>query len=168
MVLQSTSGNEFAGSRLETSTKTSAKAGKEAFGKRDVAVTAYLFDSRLQSLKFDSDHVGLNFRNIAFHLNTVIHILGGYDYHIYKERWSAGFQTDKEWGTDFSYSLSYKQKDEIGDARTNWELNRHFQFALLAKAYYATGEEKYAKELEGLFLDWNKKILFSMVFLGLV
>lgn len=31
MVLQSTSGNEFAGSRLETSTKTSAKAGKEAF-----------------------------------------------------------------------------------------------------------------------------------------
>lgn len=130
---------------------------KKLFGKRDVAVTAYLFDSRLQSLKFNPDHVGLNFTNIAFHLNTDIHILGGYDYHIYKERWSAGFQTDKEWGTDFSYSLSYKQKDEIGDARTNWELNRHFQFALLAKAYYATGEEKYAKELEGLFLDWNKK-----------
>ena len=130
---------------------------KKLFGKRDVAVTAYLFDSRLQSLKFDADHVGLNFRNIAFHLKTDIHIIGGYDYHIYKERWSAGFQTDKEWGTDFSYSLSYKQKDEIGDARTNWELNRHFQFALLAKAYYATGEEIYAKELEGLFLDWNKK-----------
>ena len=36
---------------------------KKLFGKRDVAVTAYLFDSRLQSLKFDSDHVGLNFRN---------------------------------------------------------------------------------------------------------
>ena len=59
---------------------------KKLFGKRDVAVTAYLFDSRLQSQKFDSDHVGLNFRNIAFHLNTDIHILGGYDYHIYKER----------------------------------------------------------------------------------
>ena len=130
---------------------------KKLYGKRDVAVTAYLFDGRLQSLRFDPDCVGLNFKNIAFHLNTDIHILGGYDYHRYKERWSAGFQTDKEWGADFSYSLSYKQKDEIGDARTNWELNRHFQFALLAKAYYATGEEKYAKELEGLFLDWNKK-----------
>lgn len=78
---------------------------KKLFGKRDVAVTAYLFDSRLQSLKFDSDHVGLNFRNIAFHLNTVIHILGGYDYHIYKERWSAGFQTDKEWGDGFQLFL---------------------------------------------------------------
>ena len=31
MVLQSTSGYELAGSRLETSTKMSARAGKEAF-----------------------------------------------------------------------------------------------------------------------------------------
>ncbi len=98
MVLQSTSGNEFAGSRLRLQQKHLQGQEKKLFGKRDVAVTAYLFDSRLQSLKFDPDHVGLNFRNIAFHLNTVIHILGGYDYHIYKERWIAGFQTDKEWG----------------------------------------------------------------------
>ncbi len=133
---------------------------KKEFGKREVAVTAYLFDSRLQSLRFNSDKIGLNFKNVAFHLNTYIHLLGGYDYGMYKDRWSAGFQTDREWGNEFSYSLSYKQRDEIGDARTNWELNRHFQFALLAKAYYATGEERYADELEKLFADWNEKNSF--------
>ena len=83
--------------------------------------------------------------------------MGGYEYNRYKEKWNAGFQTEREWGQNFSNSLSYKQRDEVGDARTNWELNRHFQFALLAKAYYATGERKYAEELERLFLDWNRK-----------
>lgn len=130
---------------------------RKIYGKRDVTVTACLFDSRLQLLKFNPDRVGLNFENNAFHLNTGIHLLGGYEYNRYKERWNAGFQTEREWGQDFSYSLSYKQRDEVGDARTNWELNRHFQFALLAKAYYATGERKYAEELERLFLDWNRK-----------
>lgn len=130
---------------------------KRLFGKRDVAVTACLFDSRLQPLQFNPDRIGLNFENVAFHLNTHIHLLGGYDYEKYKDRWSAGFQTDHEWGNGFSYSLGYKQKDEIGDARTNWELNRHFQFALLAKAYYATGEKAYAEELERLFADWNER-----------
>lgn len=133
---------------------------KKLLGKRDVAVTAYLFDSRLQSLQFNPDRIGLNFENVAFHQNTAIHILGGYDYEMYKDRWSAGFQTDREWGNEFSYSLSYKQKDDIGDARTNWELNRHFQFALLAKAYYATGDKKYAEKLERLFTDWNANNTF--------
>ncbi len=133
---------------------------KKLLGKRDVAVTAYLFDSRLQSLRFNPDKIGLNFENVAFHQNTAIHILGGYDYEMYKDRWSAGFQTDREWGNEFSYSLSYKQKDDIGDARTNWELNRHFQFALLAKAYYATGDKKYAEKLERLFADWNANNTF--------
>ena len=130
---------------------------KRLFGKRDVAVTACLFDGRLQPLRFDPGRVGLNFKNTAFHLNTHIHLPGGYDYEKYKDRWNAGFQTDKEWGRGFSYSFNYKQRDDIGDARTNWELNRHFQFALLAKAYYATGEEKYAEELERLFSGWNEK-----------
>lgn len=130
------------------------------FGKREVAVTAYLFDSRLQQLKFYSNHLGLNFENTTFHTQTAIHLLGGYDYELHKDKWSAGFQTPNDWGNEFSYSLSYKQRDEIGDARTNWELNRHFQFALLAKAYNATGDVSFAKELEYLFHDWNQHNAF--------
>lgn len=133
---------------------------KKKYGKRSVAVTACLFNSRLQQFKFYPDCLGLNFRNTVFHTYTTIHLLGGYDYNIYKEKWSAGFQTQNDWGNEFSYSLSYKQCDEIGDARTNWELNRHFQFTLLAKAYYATGEDSFVEELEHLFYDWNEHNAF--------
>lgn len=56
--------------------------------------------------------------------------------------------------------MNYKQRDDIGDARTNWELNRHFQFALLAKAYFVSGDRQYADSLEELFTDWNEKNSF--------
>lgn len=56
--------------------------------------------------------------------------------------------------------MEYKQRDDIGDARTNWELNRHFQFALLAKVYYVSGDKKVLLEFENLFNDWNQKTLF--------
>lgn len=119
-------------------------------------MTARVFDGNLQSLRFNPDKIGIDFKNADWQANTQVHLLGGYDYAKYKDRWRAGFQTEHEWGSGFSYSLDYKQCDGIGDARTNWELNRHFQFALLAKAYYATGEEQYAKELDWLFADWNR------------
>lgn len=86
-----------------------------------------------------------------------IPLLGGYSYEKYKKDWHAGFQTENQWPLTFSYDLSYKQKDEIGDARTNWELNRHFQFALLACNYYRSGEQKYLTELSDLFWDWNEQ-----------
>ncbi len=44
-----------------------------------------------------------------------------------------------------------------GDARTNWELNRHFQFALLAKNFYATSDLKYYRELQALFDSWRRE-----------
>lgn len=90
-------------------------------------------------------------------LKRTIRLLGGYDYERYRKDWHAGFQTEKHWPLTFSYDLSYKQKDEIGDARTNWELNRHFQFALLACNYYRSGEQKYLTELSDLFWDWNEQ-----------
>lgn len=130
---------------------------KNRFGKRDTAVTACLFDCGQEPLQFSLDRIGLNFGNDDFCTETHIHLLGGYDYNKYKQRWNSGFQTEREWGHEFCYTLSYKQRDDIGDARTNWELNRHFQFALLAKAYYATGEVWYAEDLERLFTDWNRK-----------
>ena len=86
-----------------------------------------------------------------------ISLLGNYVYAAYKKDWYAGFQTHPLGSQIFSYDLDYKQRDEIGDARTNWELNRHFQFAALAYHYDCTGEEKYLTELADLFDDWNKE-----------
>lgn len=130
---------------------------KKIFKKQSITVTATVFDKKLKCLIFSPDNIGLNFANAFYDLKQAIHLLGNYDYDDYKEKWHAGFQTHRDWDLDFSYSLNYKQRDDIGDARTNWELNRHFQFVLLAKAYYVTNERKYAEELEFLFQDWNRR-----------
>lgn len=130
---------------------------RSLYGSNERAVIGSLFDARLETLKFHPEALGINFSHKTFGTQTSIHLLGGYSYDAYKKRWNAGFQTENEWSNEFSYSLNYKQRDDIGDARTNWELNRHFQFALLAKAYYVTKDKKYLDDLKELFYDWNAK-----------
>jgi len=123
----------------------------------NTAVTNSIFNNKLDSLKINVERMHLNLINQKFDLNTSIPLLGGYDYERYKNQWNAGFQTQNTWPLEFSYFLEYKQRDDIGDARTNWELNRHFQFALLAKDYAASGAKKYLDELVNLFNDWNEQ-----------
>jgi len=130
---------------------------KKIFFPEPTPVTAKVFNKALEELDIDAKRMHLNINNSKFSLSTSISLLGNYDYEKNKNIWHAGFQTDNQWPKTFSYSLKYKQRDDIGDARTNWELNRHFQFALLAKAYAATGDKKYFDELEELFDDWNKE-----------
>ncbi|MBQ6815010.1 MAG: alginate lyase family protein [Lachnospiraceae bacterium] len=121
-----------------------------------MAVTDRVFNDKLANLQIDASRMHLNLKNGIYEEKESIPLLGGYDYDSYKKKWNAGFQTENQWPEVFSYSLQYKQRDDIGDARTNWELNRHFQFALLAKNYAATGKKEYIDELENLFTDWNK------------
>ncbi|MDD7317925.1 MAG: alginate lyase family protein [Prevotella sp.] len=112
-------------------------------------------------MKFNENCLGLNFDNVIYGNNTHIRLLGGYDYNTYKKKWHAGFQTPNEWERTFSYNIDYKQRDDVGDARTNWELNRHFQFGLLAKSVYVKCNsggcwKEDFDELASLFYDWNK------------
>lgn len=109
-----------------------------------------------EEVAFDADAVGLRFDCHHYATATDIELLGGFHYADYATRWHAGFQTGREWPRTFCYDLRYKQRDDIGDARTNWELNRHYQFALLAKAYYATGERSYLDKLTYYLNDWNE------------
>ena len=130
---------------------------KKLFFPEPTAVTVKVFNKALENLDINEKRMHLNIGNSIYSLSTAISLLGGYDYEKYKMNWHAGFQTERSWPKEFSYSLKYKQRDDIGDARTNWELNRHFQFALLAKTYTASGEKKYLDELYELFDDWNKE-----------
>ena len=139
------------------SQKSIEKREQAAFKGKNRQITSAVFRPALGGLKADAAGLRLNGGNTAFACNTAIRLLSGADYETFKKRWNAGFQTKMEWPDTFSYDLEYKQKDEIGDARTNWELNRHFQFALLAKDYAATGDAKYLNELQDLFADWNEK-----------
>ena len=137
--------------------KSIQKKERKRFKTQKSAVTTEVFNKKMGCLRISADRMHLNLKNSDFTLNTQIPLLGGFDYEQYKIRWNAGFQTNNKWPDEFSYSLEYKQRDDIGDARTNWELNRHFQFALLAKNYAASKDKKYLDELLELFDDWNKK-----------
>lgn len=82
--------------------------------------------------------------------DEAIRLPGGFRYEDYATDWHAGFNTPARWPLVPSYKLEYKQRDDIGDARINWELNRHRQFIRLA----ASGN---IPRLERLVDDWAEK-----------
>lgn len=146
------------------------KAERKTFGKQHRKLTEGVFCQEKEDLRFHVEKlpIAVYADNSGAEAapeqsakkteqNHCISLLGGYDYEKYRKDWHAGFQTANQWTLDFSYDLKYKQRDEIGDARTNWELNRHFQFALLACSYYQSGEERFLTEFKDLFTDWNQK-----------
>ncbi len=138
-------------------------AERKTFGKQHSMVTAGVFDPEKESLRFHEDRLPVaegsgpagKAGSVKGRMPGSITLLGGYTYADYKKDWHAGFQTRNRWPLVFSYDLPYKQRDEIGDARTNWELNRHMQFALLAWGYLQSGEAALLTELWELFQDWN-------------
>lgn len=84
-------------------------------------------------------------------------LIAGFSYHNNKNNWTYGFNANTNWPTIPSYILKYKNRDDIGDARINWQLNRHHQFTILAKNYYLTKNDKYLNELVLLLDDYNSK-----------
>ncbi len=133
------------------------KQEQKIYGIKQTPVTERVFCTKLGGLYLDATKLKLNLDNCWFTQNDSIRLFGVFDYERYRKDWHAGFQTENHWPLEFSYSLEYKQRDDIGDARTNWELNRHFQFAILAKDYIATGDKKFLNEFTELFTDWNEK-----------
>lgn len=81
-----------------------------------------------------------------------------------EKNWNKGFNTENSWPFEFSYSLFYKQNDDIGDARINWELNRHYHLTILSKNYYVTREKVYYDTLKDLFYNWadNNRFLIGI------
>lgn len=58
---------------------------------------------------------------------------------------------------DFGAKIDWHANPTSGEAQThlwNESLNRHFHFRTLARAYWDTGRERYAKEIADQILDW--------------
>lgn len=121
-----------------------------------VSIISEVFRKDLRQIRLQPQKLYLCYGNAVFSFDNDIDLLGGYDYHRYMTDWLAGFQTERRWPIEYSYSLNYKQRDDIGDARTNWELNRHHQFAVLAKLYYTTKDKNVLDKFKEQFYDWNK------------
>lgn len=137
------------------------KKEKKSVYSLHLPVTQIPLAKGLQGLKADANRIPLNTQNDNTSVFETLDIFGQFDYQLYKKKWNAGFQTESTWPEkDFSAGISIGQREDIGDIRTNWELNRHFQFSCLAKNYYLTGKKEYLDELVDLFEDWNKHNLF--------
>ena len=123
-----------------TSQKILQSQERKRYGGTPVSVGSEVFVSKMKMLEFDFRGLGLNFGNQQYGLNIEASLLKGPDYEM--------------WPMTFCYDLDYKQRDDLGDARTNWEKNRHFDWVLLAKAYYATQDENYFKQLSNKTRVW--------------
>jgi heparinase II/III-like protein len=55
------------------------------------------------------------------------------------------------------FNISYLDFDEVGDSKITWELNRHQHFVTLAKAYWLTGDDKFAREIFEQWTHWQKE-----------
>lgn len=115
----------------------------------------------LKSLHIDIEKLPINWENDKWTVFAGQDLFGVFEYSSFKNRWHAGFQTENSWSeNDFSPDIVVGQREDIGDIRTNWELNRHYQFASLAKSYFCTRDELFLHELKKLFSDWNSHNLF--------
>ena len=69
--------------------------------------------------------------------------------------WTCDPQSGKPFDQNFFTKVEIFNSEEIqADVKYVWELNRHQFFIELAKAYYLTGEEKYAEKFYALFESW--------------
>lgn len=126
--------------------------------KENLPVYEFELPDELKNLNAQVDRISINWNNEKFTVFKEQNLFGVYSYNKYKRAWDAGFQTENVWPTDqCSYDISISQREDIGDIRTNWELNRHYQFAGMAKSFYVTGDFSILKELQELFYDWNNK-----------
>ncbi len=119
---------------------------KKVFGSMQQNVGNDVFDGRYRNLSFNPAALGIYFENSHYGTETAIHLLKGPDY--------------RRWPKTFSYDLDYKQRDDLGDARTCWEKDRHFDWALLAKAYYVTRDERLFAELSEKVEEWCRDNAF--------
>ena len=134
------------------------KQERRQYYKENLPVYEFELPDELNNLNAQVDRISINWNNEKFTVFKEQNLFGVYSYNKYKRAWNAGFQTENVWPTDqCSYDISISQREDIGDIRTNWELNRHYQFAGMAKSFYVTGDSNVLKELKEFFYDWNEK-----------
>lgn len=134
------------------------KQERRKYYKENLPVYEFELPDELKNLNAQVNRISINWNNEKFTVFKEQNLFGVYSYNKYKRAWDAGFQTENVWPTDqCSYDISISQREDIGDIRTNWELNRHYQFVGMAKSFYVTGDFSILEELQELFYDWNNK-----------
>ncbi|MDA7857906.1 heparinase II/III family protein, partial [bacterium] len=71
--------------------------------------------------------------------------------------WHKDFKSNKVWQLKYYTKIDYMNLDEPSDVKVPWELSRFHHLVTLGKAYWYTGDEKYAEEFTRQIKDWIKK-----------
>jgi hypothetical protein len=68
--------------------------------------------------------------------------------------WHRDFKSGFRWPATFAADLDYVDWEDSSDAKVPWEISRFHGLAWLGKAYWATGEERYAHKFRDLIEQW--------------
>ncbi len=127
---------------------------------KNIKIYDKVLSGKLRKINININKLNINYNNKNYTLNTNVKLLGNYKYNKYKTSWNYCFNKNNIYPDTLSYNLNYKNNILYGDARINWELNRHYQFIILSKNYFITKNKKYLKEFIYLFNNYNENNLF--------
>jgi len=68
--------------------------------------------------------------------------------------WNRDYASGKSARLDYAPSIDYRDFGVAGDAKFVWEPNRHQHLVVLARAYRATGEKRYAEKVIEQIESW--------------
>lgn len=68
--------------------------------------------------------------------------------------WHFDPSTGSDWPLTHWSKIDIAGSDRIGDVKFTWEVNRHQFFFTLGRAYWFTGDEKYARKFAELMRSW--------------
>lgn len=71
--------------------------------------------------------------------------------------WHTAFNKEFSWAFIFSSDINYRQSENLGDIRFNFELNRHHFFITLAVCFFITKDIKYLISLKEYFYNFIEK-----------
>jgi hypothetical protein len=79
-----------------------------------------------------------------------------------KIKWNHEYKRNIDLSLEFGPWMDYHNTDKYGDFRYSWELPRLQHLITLSKAYYLTGNEKYAREVVGQLNDFDNQSPYLM------
>jgi hypothetical protein len=74
--------------------------------------------------------------------------------------WHSDYASHKRAPEPFAALVDYREFDVVGDCKLVWEVNRHHHWVVLARAYYVTGDVRFANEIVAQYKSWREQNQF--------
>jgi hypothetical protein len=69
--------------------------------------------------------------------------------------WHSDYANHKRAPERFATLVDYREFDVVGDCKLVWEVNRHHHWVVLARAYYVSGDVRFAEEVIAQYKSWR-------------